>query len=145
MHRYPTFVAAAILFILATGAFAASKVTCPRPETEAEQAVHFQIKLMVASSICTNTAYDDFVRNTLPAINLYLGQARRRHPGFDAYVTHLANEEGQAAGHQTVGEYCKAEAELFEIAAKLVTSEDFQHYMATQVAASASAPGACKK
>jgi hypothetical protein len=44
-----------------------------------------------------------------------------------------------------VGEYCKAEADLFDVAAKLATSQDFRHYMATQVASSANDPATCKK
>jgi hypothetical protein len=146
MRRYLAPIAAAALFTLVTAsiASAASKVRCPR-ETEAEQAIHLEMRLMVASSICTNTAYDDLLKHASPALTSYMGEARRRHPGFDSYVTKLANLEGQVAGHQTVTEYCKASAELFDAIQKIATSDDFRHYMDEQVALHRNDPPTCAK
>ena len=145
MRLYLTPIMAAVLLTLVTApiAIAATKAArCPR-ETEAEQAIHLEMRLMVASSICTNTAYDDLLKHAGPAITSYMGEARRRHPGFDSYVTKLANLEGQAAGHQTVTEYCKAEAELFDAIQKIATSDDFRHYMADQIALHRNDPPSC--
>jgi hypothetical protein len=105
-------------------------------DTEAEDAMRFEMRLMVASSICTKAAYDDFLRHVGAGLSPYISRASHLHHPIDSYLTHLANEEGLAAGHLTIGQYCESvTVELFDAASKLAVPQDFSRFITAQATA----------
>jgi hypothetical protein len=138
-------VAALLAAIAAQPVWAAKRhVTsrCP-PATalEAEQGLRFLTDLMIVSSMCKDTVYNEFeLRNREMIIRYQKAMIAHLHgkPAFDRWNTVLANQAaGRQAGNQQV---CQQQAALMQ-AAKAMDSQGFHTYSAKL--AQSTAPAGC--
>lgn len=131
------------ILILGVVATANAAPQCYRAsEIEAEQAMHYQVKLMVLSDTCRSDSYGQFVHRNGELITFYQHQLiehfRRtdaRHPvdEFDRFQTRLANQYALGAGQEPVASLC-AKSAAFLTQAHSFGKDDFRRFVAQQAA-----------
>jgi len=107
---------------------------------EAEQAYHFLVDLMVASTACRDQTYGMFQQRNQAAIRAYQ-KAMITHlhgnAAFDAWDTSLANEASMKHAGQSTTQACQQAADVIKTAASL-DDKGFRAY-AAQLATKAAA------
>jgi hypothetical protein len=120
---------------------------CAAPAAaEAEQAIRFLTDLMVASSACRNTVYNEFaLRNREQIIRYQRLMISHLHgtPAFDRWDTRLANIAAQHQAAVPPAEFCAQAGPLLQQAAAL-DIKGFRAYAAARAAAAETAAG-CRK
>ena len=113
----------------------------PASAQEAEQGIRFLTNLMIVSSMCRDTVYNEFaLRNREMIIRYQNAMIAHLHgkPAFDRWNTSLANQAAQLqGGNQQV---CQQQAALLQTA-KAMDSNSFHTYSAKL--AQSSAPAGC--
>jgi hypothetical protein len=116
-----------VLLVSAGLAFAAP-VCYSDSEFEAEQAVSFQMELMVVSDTCKTGVYQPFLIRNQRALAAYQSELmehyRRigdRHPEtvLDSYETRMANDVSMHIGSMPLASFCGTQSELFANAGTL--------------------------
>lgn len=131
------------ILILGVVATANAAPQCYRAtEIEAEQAMQYQVKLMVLSDTCRSDSYGQFVHRNSELISFYQHQLiehfRRvdaRHPidAFDRFQTRLANQYALGAGQEPVDSLC-AKSAAFLTQAPGFGKDDFRRFVVQQAA-----------
>lgn len=107
---------------------------------EAEQAYHFLVDLMVASTACRDQTYGQFQQRNQVAIRAYqqtMVAHFHGHAGFDAWDTSLANEASMKTAGKSSPQACQDAADVLKTAAGL-DDKGFRAYaaaLATKAAA----------
>jgi hypothetical protein len=125
--------------ILAAAAFAAMPLAgavaadrhCATPlDQEAETAIQLQTDIMVASSACRQTTYEEFRYRNKDAIIHYQNTmiahfrragSRRADKEFETWITHLANQAALKEGNVPIAQFCAQAAPLLKLASTLDT------------------------
>ena len=138
-------VAALLAAVAAQPVWAAKKTVnrCPPASAlEAEQGLRFMNDLMIVSSMCKDTVYNEFeLRNRELIIRYQKDMIARLHgkPAYDRWTTSLANQAAQLqGGNQQV---CQQQAPLLQ-QAKAMDSQRFRAYAAAK--AGSATPADCK-
>ncbi len=107
---------------------------------EADQAYHFLVDLMVASTACRDQTYGLFQQRNQASIRAYQATMVAHfhgHAGFDAWDTAIANEASMKHAGKSAPQTCQDAADVLKTAAGL-DDKGFRAYaaaMATKVAA----------
>jgi len=107
---------------------------------EADQAYHFIIDLMVASTACRDQTYGLFQQRNQAAIRTYQATMITHlhgHAAFDAWDTSLANEASMKTAGKSAPQACQEAADLLKTAAGM-DDKGFRAYaagLATKAAA----------
>jgi hypothetical protein len=109
-------------------------------EIEADQAMHYQAKLMVLSDTCRSNSYTQFLRRNADVISSYQHQligyfrrldGHRPEDAFDRFLTRLANQFALGAGQEPLDSLCVKAADFLSQALNF-GKEEFRHFMAQQ-------------
>jgi len=132
--------AALVLFGIVASAAAATQ-ECLRPaEAQAEQAIRFQIELMVVSETCHEPTYPHFLhRNRKALVDYQRGMieryrrtgAPRPRASLDTYMTQLANQISLRVSAEAVEALCREQAD-FLATADALDAKKFRRYIAKQ-------------
>jgi hypothetical protein len=107
---------------------------------EAEQAYHFIVDLMVASTACRDQTYGQFQQRNQVAIRAYqktMVTHLHGNAAFDSWDTSLANEASMKHAGQSTTQACQEAADIIKTAATL-DDKGFRAYaaaLATKAAA----------
>ncbi len=136
---------AALLAAMPLAGAAAADRHCLTPaDLEAETAIQFQTDVMVASSACRQTTYEEFRYRNKDAIIHYQNAMiahfrragyRRADKEFETWITHLANEAALKEGNIPIAQFCAQVVPLLKLASTLDTKglHDYAIAHATQV------------
>lgn len=111
---------------------------------EAEAAIRYITDLMVASSACKNTTYQEFALRNRTAIIAYQNTMIAHLHGkaaFDRWDTSLANQASMREAAVPPAQFCQQSEPLMKHASALDVP-GFRAYAAAQVAQAAGAPAA---
>jgi hypothetical protein len=133
----------AAFLLMGVAASANAAPQCYRTsEIEADQAMHYQAKLMVLSDACRSSSYSEFIQRNSAAIISYQhaliarfrrSEGRHAEDAFDRFQTRLANQYALGAGQETVASLCAKSAGFLQKAEAFAAGE-FRRFMARQAA-----------
>jgi len=140
--------ALAACVLLPAGVASAADGRCYSPAAiEAEQAFHFIVDLMVASTNCRDQTYGLFQQRNREAIIAYQKTMIAHFHGnaaFDAWDTALANDASMKHAGQSMTVACQQAADIIKTAATL-DNKGFRAYAASLAAAAKAQYHTCGK
>ncbi len=145
--------AAMVVAMPLAGAAAADRHCLTPADLEAETAIQLQTDVMVASSACRQTTYEEFRYRNKDAIIRYQNAmiAHFRRAGsrsaakeFETWITHLANQAALKEGNVPIAQFCAQAAPLLKLASTL-DAKGFHDYAVAHAAQVDGVAPKCRK